>query len=125
MERNSSQNPDFPNKVLIMLRHPQQLGNAEEALRMAKHMKKIRNLPTTLALWGPEGVLLGKKHTFLEYSERISELIQIGVVIVVCQLGMERMGLKSSELKEGLQAVPAERIPELLLLHYKDLIIYF
>ena len=120
-----TENSDFPAKVLIMLRHPQQLGNAEEALRMAKHMQKIRSLPTTLALWGPEGVLMGKKNTFLEYSDRIRELVQLGVSIVVCHLGMERMGIIVSELKEGLNAVPAERIPELLLLHYKDLIIYF
>jgi predicted peroxiredoxin len=125
MTEKHSDNPDFPNKVLIMLRHPQQLGNAEEALRMAKHMRKIRNLPTTLALWGPEGVLMGQKKSFLEYSDRINELVQLGVNIVVCQLGMERMGLKTTELKDGLHAVPAERIPELLLLHYKDLIIYF
>lgn len=115
----------FPKKVLIMLRHPQQLGNAEEALRMAKHMQKIRGLQTTLALWGPEGVLLGKKNTFMEYLERIQELTTLGVKIVVCKLGMERMGMVDTDLKMGLQSVPAERVPELLLLHSQDLIIYF
>jgi predicted peroxiredoxin len=115
----------LPKKVLIMLRHPQQLGNAEEGLRMAKHMQKIRNIPTTLALWGPEGVLLGKRGTFQEYSDRIAELITLGVKIVVCRLGMERMGLTDGDLKPGLLSVPAENIPGLLIDHHRDLIIYF
>ena len=117
--------PDHTQKVLIMLRHPRQLGNAEEGLRMAKHMRKIRGLPTTLVLWGPEGVLLGKKGTFLEYNDRITELIDLDVSIIVCQLGMERMGLSDKDLKPGLKSVAAEQIPELLLRHTHDLIIYF
>ena len=111
--------------VLIMLRAPEQYDNGREAIRLAKHMQKIRQKQTTLVLWGPQGASFGKIGKKENYDALIDELLSLNVKIFVCRLGLESSNLCESDLQKGIICLDPEKIPELLLSHANELIVYF
>ena len=108
-----------------MLRAPEQYDNGREAIRLAKHMQKIRQKQTTLVLWGPQGASFGKSGKKDNYDALIDELIHLNVQIFVCRLGLQSANICESDLQKGIICLDPEKIPELLLSHANELIVYF
>jgi predicted peroxiredoxin len=121
----STPNINNIHSVLIMLRAPDQYDNGREAIRLAKHMQKIRQKQTTLVMWGPQGASFSKIGKKENYDLLIDELLSLDVKIFVCRLGLQTANVCESDIQKGIICLDPEKIPELLLTHANQLIVYF
>ena len=68
-------------------------------------------------LWGPMGVLLGKKNKVgrMRYEEEVQKCLEIGVKFICCDLASRLIGMDDTELMDGIEMVPSYNVADLLL----------
>lgn len=105
-------------KVLLFLKHMiYESTSPLETLRFAKHYRK-NGLDVIIVLWGPMGVLLGKKgkHGAVpDYDKKIEECMELGVKFKCCSLASGMIGMEVDELIDGIEVIDAQQVAELFL----------
>jgi predicted peroxiredoxin len=110
-------------KVLLLLKNMIYESTAPmEVIRFAKYYKNVKNLDVTIVLWGPAGILLGKKNKVgvIKYEEDVQECLSMGIKILACDLAAKIIGLDPSELMTGIEIVASFKVADLLL-QYQEL----
>jgi len=92
-----------------------------EIIRFAKYYKK-KGLDVRVVLWGPMGILLGKKHKVgrMKYEEEMLECIKMGIKFTCCDLAAKIIGLDKSELMNGVDLEPSFKVADLLLKYTEE-----
>jgi intracellular sulfur oxidation DsrE/DsrF family protein len=87
-----------------------------EILRFAKYYKK-KGLEVTVVLWGPMGILLGKrgKKGRMNYEAEMEEALAMGIQFLCCDLAASLVGISGAELMDNITMVPSFRVADLLL----------
>ncbi|QEE15159.1 DsrE family protein [Promethearchaeum syntrophicum] len=104
-------------KVLLLLKNMVYESTSPlETLRFARYYKK-KGLLVDVVLWGPMGIILGKKNKIGRdrYEEEMIECLEMGVKFTCCDLAARLIGMDKSELMEGIEMVPSNRVAEMLL----------
>ncbi len=104
-------------KVLLLLKNMiYESTSPLEVIRFARYYKK-KGLSVDVILWGPMGVLLGKKNKSgkINYDADIKECLEMGIKFYCCDIGSKLIGLDKSELIEGVEMVPSYTVADLLL----------
>lgn len=88
-----------------------------EVIRFAKYYKKTKGLEVVVVLWGPMGILLGKKNKvgLMQYEEEMKECLAMGIKFVACDLAARIIGMDKSELMDGVELEPSYKVADLLL----------
>src|SRR5665811_1332935 len=87
-----------------------------EILDLARiYRKKV--LDVVWVLWGPMGVILGKKGKTgtPPYDERVRECIDMGVKFKCCELASSMIGFEINELIEGIEMIHSYEVADLML----------
>ena len=109
-------------KVLLFLKNMvYESTSPMEILRFAKYYRK-KGLDVVVVLWGPMGVILGKKgkHGTPPYDERVRECIDLGVKFKCCELASAMIGFEIEELIEGVEMIQSFEVAELLLQYCEE-----
>ncbi|MHC1590644.1 MAG: DsrE family protein [Candidatus Helarchaeales archaeon] len=109
-------------KVLLLLKNMiYESTSPLEVIRFAKYYRK-KGLDVTVVLWGPMGILLGKKDKIgrMRYEEEMQECLQLGVKFICCDLAASLIGLKESELYDGIKMVKSFVVADLLLEYQEE-----
>ena len=109
-------------KVLLLLKNMIHESTAPlEIIRFAKYYRN-KGLDVTIVLWGPMGILLGKKNKKgrINYDDDIKECLRMGIKIKCCELAAQLIGLEKKELIEGLELVPSFMVADLLIEFQED-----
>ncbi|KKK42734.1 hypothetical protein LCGC14_0879790 [marine sediment metagenome] len=109
-------------KVLLLLKNMiYESSSPMEVIRFAKYYKS-RGLDVTVVLWGPMGILLGKKNKIglLHYDDDVKECINLGINFKCCDLAANIIGMSKSELINGIEMVPSFRIADLLIEYQEE-----
>ena len=109
-------------KVLLLLKNMiYESTSPMEIIRFAKYYKS-RGLDVTVVLWGPMGILLGKKNKIgrMEYDNEVKECINLGINFKCCDLAANIIGMNKSELIKGVELVPSFKIADLLLEYQEE-----
>ncbi|MFZ3384780.1 MAG: DsrE family protein [Candidatus Methanoperedens sp.] len=87
-----------------------------EILRFAKYYRK-KGLDVVLVLWGPMGVILGKKGKTGSppYDERVRECLDLGIKIKCCELASSMIGIDNDELIAGIEMIHSFEVADLML----------
>lgn len=104
-------------KVLLLLKNMiYESTSPLEIVRFARYYKK-KGLDVTVVLWGPMGILLGKKNKTgrLRYEEEVQDCLDMGIKFLACDLAANLVGIDKSELMEGIDLVPSFAVADLLL----------
>ena len=105
-------------KVLLFLKHMVYESTSPlETLRFAKHYRKD-GLDVIVVLWGPMGVLLGKKGKYgavPDYDKKIKECMDIGVRFKCCSLASGMIGMSEDELIDGIEIIDSHQVADLFL----------
>jgi predicted peroxiredoxin len=104
-------------KVLLLLKEMiYESTSPLEIIRFAKYYKS-KGLDVTVVLWGPMGIILGKKNKIgrMNYDEELRECIKLGIKFKCCDLAANLIGLDKSELIEGIDLVESFVVADLLL----------
>jgi predicted peroxiredoxin len=104
-------------KVLLFLKNMvYESTSPNEILRFAKYYRK-KGLDVVLVLWGPMGVILGKKGKTgtPAYDDRVRECIEMGIEIKCCELASSMIGLEKDELIEGIELIHSFEVADLML----------
>ena len=104
-------------KVLILLKEMiYESTSPMETIRFAKYYKD-KGLDVTVILWGPMGVLLGKKNKVarMRYEQEMTECVDMGIKFLCCELASRIIGMDESELMGGVDMVPSFYVADLLL----------
>lgn len=104
-------------KVLLLLKNMiYESTSPLEVIRFAKYYRN-KNLEVVVVLWGPMGILLGKKNKKgrLEYEQEMLNCIDIGIKFLACDLAAKLIGLDETELMDGITMVPSFTVADLLL----------
>ncbi|MBN1133462.1 MAG: DsrE family protein [Methanosarcinaceae archaeon] len=104
-------------KVLLLLKNMvYESTSPQEIIRFAKYYRK-KDLEVVVILWGPMGVILGKKNKYGSpaYDKKIEECIEMGVQFKCCDLGASMIGMKEEELIPGVQLIHSNEIAEMFL----------
>ena len=104
-------------KVLILLKEMiYESTSPMETIRFAKYYKD-KGLDVTVILWGPMGVLLGKKNKVarMRYEQEMTECVDMGIKFLCCELASRIIGMDESELMDGVDMVPSFYVADLLL----------
>lgn len=110
------------NKVLILLKDMvYESSSPQEAVRFAKYYRK-KGLEVVVVLFGPMGVVLGKKdkHGSPAYDEKMKECIDLGVQFKCCELAASMIGLKEEELLPGVEMVHSYELAEMFLQYREE-----
>ena len=105
-------------KVLLLLKNMvYESTSPMEIVRFAKYYKRSKGLDVHVVLWGPMGILLGKKNKVgrMRYEEEMLECIEMGIKFTCCDLAAKIIGLDESELMEGVKIEPSFKVADLLL----------
>lgn len=105
-------------KVLLLLKNMiYESTSPLEIIRFAKYYRNVKKLDVTIVLWGPAGIILGKKNKagVIKYEEDMQECISMGIRVLACDLAAKIIGMDSSELMEGIELVPSFKVADLLL----------
>lgn len=109
-------------KVLLFLKNMVYESTSPlETLRFARYYRR-KGLDVMVVLWGPMGVILGKKGKkggLPLYDKKIGECLEMGVKFKCCSLGAGIIGLKEEELIEGIEMIRASDVAELFLEYHK------
>ena len=109
-------------KVLLFLKNMvYESTSPNEILRFAKYYRK-KGLDVVLVLWGPMGVILGKKGKTGSppYDQRVKECIEMGIEIKCCELASSMIGLEKYELIDGIEMIHAFEVADLMLEYCED-----
>ena len=109
-------------KVLLLLKNMiYESTSPMEIIRYAKYYKN-KGLDVTIVLWGPMGIILGKKNKGgkMRYDEEVKECIDLGIKFKCCDLAAILIGLDESELIEGVELVPSFTVADLLLEYQEE-----
>ena len=109
-------------KVLLLLKNMvYESTSPMEIVRFAKYYKK-RGLEVRVVLWGPMGILLGKKNKIgrMRYEEEMLECLKMGIEFTCCDLAAKIIGLDESELMEGVEIEPSFKVADLLLKYAEE-----
>jgi predicted peroxiredoxin len=92
-----------------------------ETIRFAKYYRD-KGLEVTVVLWGPMGVLLGKKNKpgRMRYEEDVKQCINLGIKFLCCDLAARLIGMGEKELMDGIEMVPSFSIADLLLEYQEE-----
>lgn len=104
-------------KVLLLLKNMiYESTSPLEVIRFAKYYRK-KNLEVVVVLWGPMGVLLGKKNKKgkMMYEQEVQECINIGIKFMACDMALKLIGMDKTELMDGIDMVPSFTVADLLL----------
>ncbi|MBW6470921.1 MAG: DsrE family protein [Methanosarcinaceae archaeon] len=104
-------------KVLLLLKNMvYESTSPQETLRFAKYYRK-KGLEVIVVLWGPMGVVLGKKnkHGSPEYDNKMQKCIDLGVQFKCCELAASMIGLKEEELMPGVEMIHSHEVAEMFL----------
>lgn len=104
-------------KVLLFLKNMvYESTSPNEILRFAKYYRK-KGLDVVLVLWGPMGVILGKKGKtgIPDYDDRVRECIEMGIRIKCCELASSMIGLDEDELIAGIELIHSFEVADLML----------
>ena len=104
-------------KVLLLLKNMvYESTSPMEIIRFARYYKK-KGLDVHVVLWGPMGILLGKKNKVgrMQYEEEMKECLDLGIKFTCCDLAARIIGLDESELMTGIELVPSFKVADLLL----------
>ncbi len=87
-----------------------------EIIRFAKYYRN-KGLDVHVILWGPMGILLGKKNKVgrMQYEEEMKECVKLGIKFTCCDLAASIIGLDKSELMHGVDMQPSFKVADLLL----------
>ena len=109
-------------KVLLLLKEMiYESTSPLEIIRFAKYYKS-KGLEVTVILWGPMGILLGKKNKTgkLNYEKEMEECLAMGINFKCCDLAANLIGLDKSELMEGVELVQSYVVADLLLEYQEE-----
>ncbi len=109
-------------KVLLLLKNMMYESTSPmEVIRFAKYYRK-KDLDVTVVLWGPMGILLGKKNKEgrMRYEEEVNECLSSGIKFLCCDIASKLIGLDESELIDGIQLVQSYFIADLLLEYQEE-----
>ncbi|MGP8321596.1 MAG: DsrE family protein [Methanosarcinaceae archaeon] len=104
-------------KVLLLLKNMvYESTSPQETLRFAIYYSK-KGLEVIVVLWGPMGVLLGKKnkHGSPDYDKKMQMCIDLGVRFKCCELAASMIGLEEEELIAGVEMVHSHEVAEMFL----------
>ncbi len=104
-------------KVLLFLKNMvYESTSPMEILRFAKYYRK-KGFDVVLVLWGPMGVILGKKGKIGSppYDERVKECLDMGIKIKCCELASSMIGFDTSELIDGIEMIHSFEVADLML----------
>ena len=104
-------------KVLLFLKNMvYESTSPMEILRFAKYYRK-KGLDVVVVLWGPMGVILGKKGKTGSppYDERVRECIDLGIKFKCCELASSMIGFEKNELIEGIEMIHSFEVADLML----------
>ncbi|MHA1311946.1 MAG: DsrE family protein [Candidatus Helarchaeota archaeon] len=104
-------------KVLLLLKQMiYESTSPMEIIRFARYYRK-KGLEVVVVLWGPMGIMLGKKNKVgrMRYEDEMKECINLGIKFYCCDLAAKIIGLDPAELMEGVEMVPSYRVADLLL----------
>jgi len=104
-------------KVLLFLKNMvYESTSPMEILRFAKYYRK-KGLDVVVVLWGPMGVILGKKGKTGSppYDERVRECIEMGIKFKCCELASSMIGFEKNELIEGIEMIHSFEVADLML----------
>lgn len=108
--------------VLLLLKNMvYESTSPQETLRFAKYYRK-KGLDVVVVLWGPMGVLLGKKDKYgaQAYDKSVIECIDMGVKFKCCNLACSMIGICDTDLIEGIDIVESYEVAELFLKYQTD-----
>lgn len=109
-------------KVLLFLKNMvYESTSPMEILRFAKYYRK-KGLDVTVVLWGPMGVILGKKgkRGTPPYDERVKECMDMGVKFKCCELASVMIGFEKDELIEGVEMIQSYEVADLMLQYCEE-----
>ncbi len=109
-------------KVLLLLKNMiYESTSPLEIIRFAKYYKK-KGLDVIVVLWGPMGILLGKKNKVgrMRYEEEIKECVEMNIKFLACDLAAKIIGLNESELMDGIELVESFTVADLLLEYQEE-----
>ncbi|MDF1557852.1 MAG: DsrE family protein [ANME-2 cluster archaeon] len=109
-------------RVLLLLKNMiYESTSPQETLRFAKYYRK-KGLEVDVVLWGPMGVLLGKKNKYGSpaYDNRVRECIELGVKFKCCRLAASMIGLCDDDFMEGIEVVESFVVAEMFLEYQKE-----
>ena len=110
-------------KVLLLLKNMvYESTSPMEIIRFARYYKKAKGLDVHVVLWGPMGILLGKKDKVgrMRYEDEMLECIKMGIKFTCCDLAAKIIGLDESELMEGIEMQPSFKVADLLLKYAEE-----
>lgn len=105
-------------KVLLLLKNMiYESTSPLEIIRFAKYYRSKKNLEVIIVLWGPMGVLLGKKEKQgrMRYEQEVQECLDMGIAFYACDLAARLIGMQESEFMPGIACVPSFTVADLLL----------
>ncbi len=109
-------------KVLLFLKNMvYESTSPMEILRFAKYYRK-QGLDVVVVLWGPMGVILGKKgkHGTPPYDDRVMECMDIGVKFKCCELASSMIGFEKDEMIEGVEMIQSFEVADLILKYCEE-----
>ena len=109
-------------KVLLLLKNMiYESTSPLEIIRFAKYYKS-KGLHVTVVLWGPMGILLGKKNKvgMIQYDNEVRECLESGINFKCCDLAANLIGMDESELINGIELVPSFRVADLLIEYQEE-----
>ena len=110
-------------KVLLLLKNMiYESTSPLEVVRFARYYKKNKGLDVTVVLWGPMGILLGKKNKRgrNRYEEEMEECIGMGIKFIACDLAATLIGMDESEFMDGVQVSPSFLVADLFLEYQEE-----
>ncbi|MDD5474463.1 MAG: DsrE family protein [Candidatus Methanoperedens sp.] len=109
-------------KVLLFLKNMvYESTSPMEILRFAKYYRK-QGLDVVVVLWGPMGVILGKKgkHGTPPYDDRVMECMDIGVTFKCCELASSMIGFEKDEMIEGVEMIQSFEVADMMLKYCEE-----
>lgn len=109
-------------KVLLLLKDMiYESTSPLEIIRFAKYYRS-KGLKVTVVLWGPMGILLGKKNKIgrMRYDNEMNECFKAGIEFKCCDLAANLIGLDQSELMEGIDLVESYVVADLILQYQEE-----
>ncbi|MFX1455234.1 MAG: DsrE/DsrF/DrsH-like family protein [Promethearchaeota archaeon] len=109
-------------KVLLLLKDMVYESTSPlEIIRFAKYYQG-KGLDVTVVLWGPMGILLGKKNKVgrWQYEMEMNECLEAGIKFKCCDLAANLIGLDKTELMEGIDIVESYVVADLLLQYQEE-----
>ena len=109
-------------RVLLLLKNMiYESTSPQETIRFARYYRK-KGLDVVVVLWGPMGVLLGKKDKYGSpaYDKHVQECLDLGVQFKCCRLACSLIGLREADFIDGIEMVESYEVAEMFLEHQKD-----